>query len=287
MEARLADSLPARGRQVAIRAEVGRFSRARLPRRRAPSTLGANPASRSAATSPKSLATLRALPFERFVLDGELVIEIDGRLSFDALQMRLHPAESRIRKLAAETPARLVLFDFLLAPDGAVVAELPLQRRRRALEAFGRKARLDRHALHPRSRRSRALAFRLCGHRRRRRQAPRPPLRGRRARDGQGQADADRRLRGRRLPLRDGSPAGRIAVARPLRRRGPARPCRLHLDDRNARAGRPDAPARSAARAAGLHRARRPAAPADGAPSAAANGSRCGPNSWPRCGSTM
>ena len=59
---------------------------------------------------------------EQFVVDGELVIEIDGALSFDALQMRLHPADSRIRKLAVATPARLMLFDMLLAPDGTSCA---------------------------------------------------------------------------------------------------------------------------------------------------------------------
>ncbi len=89
---------------------------------------------------PEVLALLAGLPFERFVVDGELVIEIDGRLSFDALQMRLHPAESRIRKLAAETPARLVLFDMLVSPDGADLTKAPLAERRRALEAFGKKA---------------------------------------------------------------------------------------------------------------------------------------------------
>ncbi len=88
---------------------------------------------------PEVVATLRNLPFERFILDGELVIEIGGRLSFDALQMRLHPAESRVRRLAAEMPARLVLFDCLLAPDGEALIERPLQDRRRALESFGRK----------------------------------------------------------------------------------------------------------------------------------------------------
>jgi ATP-dependent DNA ligase len=89
---------------------------------------------------PEVLALLGSLPFERFVVDGELVIEIDGALSFDALQMRLHPAESRIRKLAAETPARLVLFDMLVSPDGANLTKAPLVERRGALEAFGRKA---------------------------------------------------------------------------------------------------------------------------------------------------
>ena len=88
---------------------------------------------------PEVLATLRNLPFKRFILDGELVIEIGGRLSFDALQMRLHPAESRVRRLAAETPARLVLFDCLLAPDGETLVERPLRDRRRALDSFGRK----------------------------------------------------------------------------------------------------------------------------------------------------
>jgi ATP-dependent DNA ligase len=61
---------------------------------------------------PEVLAMLSSLAAEKFVLDGELVIEIDGRLAFDALQMRLHPAESRIRRLSTETPARLIIFEF-------------------------------------------------------------------------------------------------------------------------------------------------------------------------------
>ncbi len=89
---------------------------------------------------PEVVALLRGLRAERFVVDGELVIEIDGRLSFDALQMRLHPADSRIRRLAAETPARLILFDMLATPDGETLLNKPLDRRRRALEAFGKHA---------------------------------------------------------------------------------------------------------------------------------------------------
>ena len=85
---------------------------------------------------PEVLAMLSSLAAEKFVLDGELVIEIDGRLAFDALQMRLHPAESRIRKLSAETPARLIMFDMLAAPGGAVVIDEPLQERRHRLEDF-------------------------------------------------------------------------------------------------------------------------------------------------------
>src|ERR1700694_3208720 len=54
---------------------------------------------------PEVLANLGALAVQQFVLDGELVIPVEGTLSFDALQMRLHPAESRIKKLSGETPA--------------------------------------------------------------------------------------------------------------------------------------------------------------------------------------
>jgi ATP-dependent DNA ligase len=68
-------------------------------------------------------------------LDGEIVIARDGRLEFDLMQMRLHPAESRIRKLAAETPAELVVFDLLLW-DGEPVWELPLEQRRERVEAL-------------------------------------------------------------------------------------------------------------------------------------------------------
>ena len=84
---------------------------------------------------PEVVEAVLALPAERFVLDGELVIPIDGVLSFDALQLRLHPAESRIRKLAAATPAQLILFDCLELEDEALAAE-PLSERREALELF-------------------------------------------------------------------------------------------------------------------------------------------------------
>jgi ATP-dependent DNA ligase len=66
-------------------------------------------------------------------LDGEIVIEQAGRLEFDLLQMRLHPAESRIRKLAAEIPARFVCFDLLLW-KGEPVWQQPLAKRRKRLE---------------------------------------------------------------------------------------------------------------------------------------------------------
>ncbi|MBZ9762436.1 ATP-dependent DNA ligase [Mesorhizobium sp. CA8] len=85
---------------------------------------------------PELITTVRRLDAKDFVVDGEIVIEIDGRASFDALQMRLHPAESRIRKLSMETPARLILFDMLVAPTGKIMLEAPLADRRAALETF-------------------------------------------------------------------------------------------------------------------------------------------------------
>lgn len=68
-------------------------------------------------------------------LDGEIVIETGGALDFDKLQMRLHPAESRVRKLAAEMPASFVTFDVLLW-DGEAVHEQPLAERRKRVEAL-------------------------------------------------------------------------------------------------------------------------------------------------------
>jgi ATP-dependent DNA ligase len=76
------------------------------------------------------------LPVERFVVDGELTIAVDGQLSFDALQLRLHPAESRVRKLAAEHPACFVLFDCLMDAKGRSLVEAPFTRRRAELEAL-------------------------------------------------------------------------------------------------------------------------------------------------------
>lgn len=85
---------------------------------------------------PELKALLQGLKARDFVVDGEIVIEIDGRASFDALQMRLHPAESRIRKLSVETPVQLILFDMLAAPGGEFMLELPLSERRPLLEDF-------------------------------------------------------------------------------------------------------------------------------------------------------
>jgi ATP-dependent DNA ligase len=68
-------------------------------------------------------------------LDGEIVITRDGVLDFDAMQMRLHPAESRVRRLSAEIPAEFVVFDVLVW-DGEPVWKLPLEERRARVEAL-------------------------------------------------------------------------------------------------------------------------------------------------------
>jgi ATP-dependent DNA ligase len=68
-------------------------------------------------------------------LDGEIVIARDGALDFDAMQMRLHPAESRIRRLSAEIPAEFVVFDMLVW-DGEPVWKLPLEERRARVESL-------------------------------------------------------------------------------------------------------------------------------------------------------
>jgi ATP-dependent DNA ligase len=85
---------------------------------------------------PEVVETVRTLGSPELVVDAELIIPVGGILSFEALQMRLHPAESRIRKLAKETPAQLMLFDCLLGEGGKSLVDRPLSERRAALEIF-------------------------------------------------------------------------------------------------------------------------------------------------------
>jgi len=86
---------------------------------------------------PEIVTMIEALDCQDVTLDGELILPIGGILSFDALQARLHPAPSRIRRLARETPAQLMLFD-CLGLDGQDLIATPLHERRRHLEAFHR-----------------------------------------------------------------------------------------------------------------------------------------------------
>ena len=88
---------------------------------------------------PELTTALGKLKPKTLVLDGEIVVPADGAFSFDALLQRIHPAQSRIRKLAAETPALLIVFDLLVDAAGELLTGKPLDARRRALELFFQK----------------------------------------------------------------------------------------------------------------------------------------------------
>jgi ATP-dependent DNA ligase len=86
---------------------------------------------------PELVSAFQSLPSRAFVLDGEIVVPRDGRLSFDDLLLRIHPAASRVAKLAKETPASFVAFDVLCdSPKGPSLMIRPLIERRRHLEQF-------------------------------------------------------------------------------------------------------------------------------------------------------
>jgi len=84
---------------------------------------------------PEVVEMLHQLEDKRFLLDGELIISVHDVLSFDALQLRLHPAESRVTRLSQETPAELMLFDLLELGSTSLLDE-PLSKRRKRLEEF-------------------------------------------------------------------------------------------------------------------------------------------------------
>src|SRR5207253_7548145 len=84
---------------------------------------------------PDNAGALAILREKHFVLDGELVVPVSGALSFDELQLRLHPAASRVQKLAEANPAMYIVFD-LLAENGKVYLQRTLQERRQLLERF-------------------------------------------------------------------------------------------------------------------------------------------------------
>lgn len=88
---------------------------------------------------PDVVESLACLSARHFVIDGELVIPVDGALSFDELQLRLHPAASRVKKLAAAHPAMLVVFDLLGDEAGKSLISAPLRQRRDELERFAAK----------------------------------------------------------------------------------------------------------------------------------------------------
>ena len=235
MLAKLADELPAGG-DVPLRAEVGRLPRDRLSRRRR----RVHPEPRSAAARsllPRAARrAARARCRTAACVDGEIVIATPHGLDFDALQLRLHPAASRVAKLAKETPAAFVAFD-LLAVDG----QRPARRCRSASAARGSKRLLgDVAAADPpdaddaRSRRSRAewlARFEGAG------------LDGVIAKPDDGTYEPGKRamikvkhartadcvVAGFRWHKSGQGRAGRLAAARAVRRRGRAASRRRHL----------------------------------------------------------
>ena len=94
---------------------------------------------------PEIAEAVQKLKPERFVLDGELAIAVGDRFSFNELLLRIHPAASRVRKLAQEHPAVFIAFDLLVPPDGQPLFKRPLEERRPSLEQFARSAFGDPH----------------------------------------------------------------------------------------------------------------------------------------------
>ncbi len=88
---------------------------------------------------PELVAALAAVKARRFVLDGEIVVPEGRVFSFDALLQRIHPAASRVKRLAAETPVLLIVFDLLVEADGKPLTDKALSERREKLEAFAKK----------------------------------------------------------------------------------------------------------------------------------------------------
>ena len=85
---------------------------------------------------PEVVATMLALSTERIVIDSEIVIPEGNTLSFDELLLRIHPAKSRVAKLANEHPAALVVFDLLVNEKGESLVNQPFAKRRVALEKW-------------------------------------------------------------------------------------------------------------------------------------------------------
>lgn len=88
---------------------------------------------------PEIVAALLQVKAEKFVLDGELVIPVKTGFSFDDLLQRIHPAASRVAKLAKETPAHFIVFDLLVDDAGKPLHDLALAKRRPKLESFAKK----------------------------------------------------------------------------------------------------------------------------------------------------
>jgi ATP-dependent DNA ligase len=88
---------------------------------------------------PELVDALLKLKPKQFVIDSEIVVPVKGKFSFDDLLMRIHPAASRIKKQANETPAKMIVFDLLVDDRGKSLVDLSLKERRKKLDAFAKK----------------------------------------------------------------------------------------------------------------------------------------------------
>jgi len=88
---------------------------------------------------PELVDAVAGLKAQKFVLDGEIVIPVDGSPSFDHLLMRIHPAASRVLKLSKETPSVFIVFDLLVDDAGKSRVMTSLLERRKSLEKFAKK----------------------------------------------------------------------------------------------------------------------------------------------------
>ena len=88
---------------------------------------------------PELIEDILQLSAANFILDGEIVVPVEGGIDFNQLLQRIHPAASRVQKLSREHPAHLVVFDFLSDEKGQSLLNAPLSERREKLEAFARR----------------------------------------------------------------------------------------------------------------------------------------------------
>jgi ATP-dependent DNA ligase len=88
---------------------------------------------------PELVAALKNLKSTQFVLDGEIIIPVDGEPSFDELLQRIHPAASRVKFLSEQHPCLFVIFDLLVNGQGKSLLHEPLEKRRRELERWDKK----------------------------------------------------------------------------------------------------------------------------------------------------
>ncbi len=174
---------------------------------------------------PELVAPLAAALPERCVLDGEIVIVGPAGLDFEALLLRIHPAESRVQLLASQTPASYVAWDVLALGDEDL-RDTPLETRRAKLDKLlgdgveSRSTSPPRRATAPWRRTGSAASKAPASTASWPSASTSPTFPGKRD-DAQGQAPADRRLRRRRIPMAQERPGhdGRLPAPRPLRRR--------------------------------------------------------------------